>query len=144
MGTQLVELPTFKDPQPIFEEITSSNEEDETSEEGTESLVWDEDFKVFYRTDKTKEEASCSCLAATLINDNQEAIVVPEAMVIKKRLLDLLSLLESYVGTTTFEIPVVPRPSAPIPPPPPQAEPAKKKRKRDKQGGKGSIEEGKV
>lgn len=44
-GTQLVELPTFKDPQPIVEEITSLDEdvetesEDNTSEEGTESLV---------------------------------------------------------------------------------------------------------
>ena len=39
IGMQLVELPTFKDPQPIVEEITSLDEEDETSEEGTESLV---------------------------------------------------------------------------------------------------------
>ena len=29
-GTQLVELPTFRDPQPIIEEITSSNKEVET------------------------------------------------------------------------------------------------------------------
>ena len=66
---------------------------DNTSEESTKSLVRDEDFKVFYHTDKTKEEASCSCLAATLISENQEATEVPKAMVIKKRLLDLLSLL---------------------------------------------------
>ena len=43
-GTQLVELPTFKDLQPIVEKITSSDEdveiefEDNTSEESTESL----------------------------------------------------------------------------------------------------------
>lgn len=90
MGTQLVELPTFKDPQPIVEEITSLDEEieteykDNTSEESTESLVRDEDFKVFYRTNKTKEGASYSHLATTLISENEEAIIVLEAMVIKR------------------------------------------------------------
>nr|POE58223.1 hypothetical protein CFP56_40807 [Quercus suber] len=63
-------------------------------------------FKVFYHTNETEEEASSSRLAAALISENQEAIEVPEAMVIEKRLPDLLSLLESYVGTTTSEIPV--------------------------------------
>jgi len=54
-GTQFVELPMFKDPQQIVEEITSSNEEvetgteDSTSEESTESPVRDEDFE--YQSD---------------------------------------------------------------------------------------------
>ena len=150
MGMQLVELPTFKDPQSIVEEITSSDEETETEsedntlEESTKSLVWDKDFKVFYCTDKTKEEASCSRLAAALISENQEAIIVPEAMVIKKRLPDLLSLLESHARITTFEILVVPRPPTPIPSSPLQTELAEKKWKMGKKGGKGSIEEGEV
>ena len=145
-GTQLVELPTFKDPQPIVEEITSSDEEaeteseDNTSEESTESLVRDEDLKVFYRTDKTKEEASCSRLVAALISDNQEATKSIWSNGDKKEVARFTFLLESYAGTTTFEIPVVPKPPTPIPPLP-QTEPVEKKWKRDKKGGKGSIEE---
>ena len=59
-GTQLVELPTFKDPQPVVEEITSLDEkvetesEDNTSEENIENPDEDEDFEVFY---PTKERA---------------------------------------------------------------------------------------
>ena len=70
-------------------------------------------------------------LVAALISENQESTKVPEAMVIEKRLPDLLSLLESHVGTTTSEISVVPRPLTPIPPPPPQTEPAEKKWKKE-------------
>ena len=68
-------------------------------------------------------------LAATFISENQEATEVLEAMVIEQRLPSLLSFLKSHVGTTTSEIPVVPRPPMPIPPPPPQTELAEKKRK---------------
>lgn len=150
VGTQLVELSTFKDPQPIVEAITSSNaeaetkSEDSTSEENTESPIRDEDFKVFYRTYEIEEEASNSHLAATLISENQEATKILEPMEIKKRLPDLLSLLESQAKTTTPEVPIIPRPPTPIPPPPPQTEPADEKRKRDRKGGKGSIKEGEV
>ena len=72
-GTQVVELPTFKDPQPvelpnpenpqpIIEEITSLDEEDETEskdialEEDIENLVRDEDFEIFYHTHATEEK----------------------------------------------------------------------------------------
>ena len=61
-GTQLVELPTFKEPQPIVEEVTSSNKEVEiefennTSEKDTENPIRDEDFEVFYRTNESEEE----------------------------------------------------------------------------------------
>ena len=72
-GTQVVELPTFKDPQPvelpnpenpqpIIEEITSLDEEDETEledialEEDIENLVRDKDFEIFYHTHATEEE----------------------------------------------------------------------------------------
>ena len=65
-------------------------------------------------------------------------------MVIEQRLPSLLSLLKSHVGTTTSEIPMVPRPPMPIPPPPPQTELAEKKRKMNKKGGKGFIKEGEV
>ena len=83
-------------------------------------------------------------LSTTLISENQEATEVLEAMVIEQRLPSLLSLLKSHVGTTTSEIPVVPRPPMPIPPPPPQTELAEKKRKMNKKGGKGFIKEGEV
>ena len=65
-------------------------------------------------------------------------------MVIEQRLPGLLSLLKSHVGTTTSEIPVVPRPPMPIPLPPPQTELAEKKRKMNKKGGKGFIMEDEV
>ena len=68
-----------------------------------------------------------------------------KAMVIEKKLPDLLSLLESHAGDATPEIAVVLRPPTPIlPPPPTQTEPVDKKRKRDKKGGKGSTEEGEI
>ena len=98
-GMQLVELPTFRDPQPIVEEITSSNEEtktrfeDNNSEEDTENPVRDEDFEVFYCTDESEEEGLSPYPAAALVSEDQEAIEVFEGMVIEKRLLDLLSLL---------------------------------------------------
>ena len=98
-GTQLVELPTFKDPQPIVEEITSLDEETKTrsednySEEDTENLVRDEDFEVFYCTYESEEEGLSLHPAAALVSEDQEAIEVLEGMVIEKRLPDLLSLL---------------------------------------------------
>ena len=140
LGTQLVKLPTFKDPQPVVEEITSSDKEaktesekaeDSTSKENTKSPVRDEDFEVFYHLDETKKEASNSQLATTLVSENQEATKVPETVVIEKRLPALLSLLESYVGTTIPEVLIVPRPSMPIPPPPPQTELVERKMKKE-------------
>lgn len=79
---------------------------------------------------------------AVAISTDQGATEVPEGMVIEKRLLDLLSLLESHFGDATPEIPMVPRPPTPAspPPPPPQTDPADKIRKRDKKGGKGIVE----
>ena len=41
---------------------------------------------------------------------------MPEGMVIKKKLPDLLSLLESHTGTTVPKVPIIPRPPTPIPP----------------------------
>jgi len=90
-----------------------------------------------YSKDETEEEASSSRLAAALVSENQEATEVPEAMVIEKRLPDLLSLLESHARTITSKILVVPRPPTPIPPPLPQSEPIEKK-------GKGTKKEGKA
>ena len=52
---------------------------------------------------------------------------MPEGMVIKKRLPDLLSLLESYTGTTVPEVPIIPRPPTPILPAFTQTELADKK-----------------
>nr|POE65815.1 hypothetical protein CFP56_13900 [Quercus suber] len=89
-GTQLVELPTFKDPQPIIEEIISSDEEakieseDNTSEEDTENLVRDEGFEVFYRTNKSKEQGLNTHLATALFSEDQKAIEMTEGMVIEK------------------------------------------------------------
>ena len=66
-GTQLVELPTFKDSQPIIEEITSLDEEaeDNTSEEDIENPVRDEDFEIFLpykqvQGGRTQPTSSCS------------------------------------------------------------------------------------
>nr|POE49892.1 hypothetical protein CFP56_32847 [Quercus suber] len=57
---------------------------------------------------------------------------------------DLLSLLESHVGTTTLEVPIIPRSLTLIPLIPPQTKPVDKKQKRDKKDGKGSTEEGEI
>ena len=59
--------------------------------ESTESLVHDEDFEVFYYLDKTKDIASISRLTTTLVSENQEVSEVFEAMVLEKRMPDLLS-----------------------------------------------------
>ena len=69
---------------------------------------------------------------------------MPEVMVLEKRMIGLLSLLENHVGTTTPKVPIVPKPLTPIPPTPTQNEPADKKQKRDKKGGRGSTEEGEI
>nr|POE98567.1 hypothetical protein CFP56_59491 [Quercus suber] len=81
-GTQPVDLPTFKDPQLIAEEILSLNEEadiqsEENEEdifgESTESLVHDEDFEVFHHLDETEDIASSTRLTTTLVSENQKA-----------------------------------------------------------------------
>ena len=92
-GTQPVDLPTFKNPQPIVEEILSSDEEvetqsekveEDTSGESTESLVHDEDFEVFYHPDETEDIASSSRLTIALVSENQKITEIPEAMVLEK------------------------------------------------------------
>lgn len=122
-----------------MEEVVSSDEEakteseeveDRTLGESIESPFRHEDFMVFYYLDETKEVASNSQLARSLVSKNHEAAEVLEAMVIEKRLPNLLSLLESYAGTTTPKVPKVPRPPTLIPLPPLQIEPTKKKQKR--------------
>lgn len=92
----------------------------------------------------TKDVTSTLRPATVSVNEDHEAIEIPEAVVIGQRILDLLSLLESHAGNAILEVPMVPKPPIPIPPPPTQAEPADKKWKRDKKGGKGSIKEGEI
>ena len=53
--------------------------------------------------------------------------MILEAMVLEKRMPDLLSLLESHVGGATPKVPIVPRPPTPTLPPPSQTEMADKK-----------------
>ena len=65
-------------------------------------------------------------------------------MVIEKRLLDLLSILESHIGNATTKVLVVPKPPTLAPPPPTQTKPTDKKWKRDTKEGKGSTEEGEI
>ena len=88
-----------------------------------------------------EDVASTSILVTIAVSEDQEAIEIPEAMVIEKKLLELLSLLESHAGDATPEIPVVPRSLTLVPPPPTQTELVDKKRKWDKKGGKGSAKE---
>ena len=104
-------------------------------------MVHEEDFELFYRPGMTEDAMTTSAPIDVAINTDQGAIEVPEGMVIEKRLLDLLSLLESHFGDATPEIPMVLRPPTPAFPPPPQTDPADKIRKRDKKGGKGIVEE---
>ena len=63
-------------------------------------------------------------------------------MVIKKRVPDLLSLLESHVSEATTEISVVLRPSTPAPSP--QIYLVNNKRKRDKKARNGVVEKGEI
>ena len=149
-GTQVINLPTFKDPQPTVEDITSSDEEVETeiednsSKEDTEDPVRDEDFEIFYRANESEKEELSLHLATASISKDQKVIEVPKRMVIEKKLPDLLFLLESHAGTATPKVPIVPRPLTPIPLALVQTKAADKKRKRDKKGGKGPIEEGEI
>ena len=57
----------------------------------------------------TEDTTTTSNSVVIAVSANQKAIQVPEGMVIKKRVLDLLSLLESHVNEATTEISVVPR-----------------------------------
>ena len=61
---------------------------------------------------------------------------MPKGMVIKKRLPDLLCLLESHVGDATPEVLMVPRAPIPTSPLPTQTNPIDKKRKWEKKGKK--------
>ena len=130
---QPVELPIFTDPQPLTEEVISSDDklesqskgtEEETQEESIESLIHDEDFEDFYLQDETEDIASNSRLVAASISADQEAIVIPEVMVLEKRMPNLLSLLESHVGGAIPEVPIMPRPPTSTPPPPSQTKTA--------------------
>ena len=111
----------------MVEEVTSSDDkieahleeiEEETEEESTESLVCDEDFEIFYHQDMTKDVAFTSILVTVVVSEDQDATEILEAMVIEKKLLDLLSLLESHTGDATPEILVVPTSPILVPPPP--------------------------
>ena len=82
--------------------------------------------------------------SAVVVSEDQGAMKVSEAMVIEKKLLDLLSLLKFHTGGATPEIPVVPKPSTLASPPLTQTKPGDKKQKRDKKGGKRSTEEGEI
>lgn len=107
--------------------ITIRGDEEEDKEESTESLVCDEDFEVFYQQDETHDIASSSRLGPVLVSEDQEAIHIPEAMVLEKRMPDLLYLLESHAGGATPEVHIVPKPPTPIPPPPSQTKLVNKK-----------------
>ena len=86
----MIDLPTFKDTQPTVEDITSSDEEvdrefeDNSLEEDTENPVRDKDFEIFYHVNESKEEGLSRHLCTTLVSEDQEAIEVPEGMVIEK------------------------------------------------------------
>lgn len=156
VGTQLVELPTPEVTQLVAkgEEIISLEdkaeaqsegvEEEKAGEKGLESLVCEEDFEIFYHLDVTKDTATTSASITVVVSDDQKATEVLEGMVIEKRLLDLLPLLESHARDATPKVPVVPRPQIPAPLPPIQIEPTDNKRKRDKKVGKGTAKEGEI
>ena len=76
VGTQLVELPTLQETQPLVEEVLSlDNEvkaqseevEEETEEESTKGLVCDEDFEIFYHKNMIEDVASTSRPATVVI-----------------------------------------------------------------------------
>ena len=90
-----MKLPTLTKVQPEVE-VQSEELEEEFEGESTESLVWDEDFEVLYHQDKIEDVAFASISSAVVVSEGQGAINVPEAMVIEKKLPDLLSLLESH------------------------------------------------
>ena len=101
-----------------MDEKAETESEDHTLEEDTEYLVQDEDVEIFYHTNESEEEGLSPQPTIALVSEDQEAIEVPEGMVIEKRLPDLLSLLESQTGTAAPEVPIVPRPPTSIPPTP--------------------------
>ena len=65
-----------------------------------------------------EDVASTSISVTIAVSKDQEAIEILEAMVIEKKLLELLSLLESHTGDATPEILVVPTSPILVPPPP--------------------------
>nr|POF00739.1 hypothetical protein CFP56_77029 [Quercus suber] len=128
----------------ILSEGKAKVQSKEAKEEGFESLVREEDFEVFDHPDLTKDAATTSTPVTATVSTDQRATEMPEGMVIEKRLLDLLSLLESRASDATTEVPVVPRPLIPAPSFPPQTNPTDKKRKQGKKSGKGITDEGKI
>lgn len=60
-------------------------------------------------------EASSRPRATAQVNINQGIADIPKGMVIQKKTLNLLALLESQVGGATTEVPADPRPPTPLP-----------------------------
>ena len=87
-------------------------------------------LRFFYHLDVIKDTITTSTSVVVAVSANQEAIQVPEGMLIEKRVPDLLSLLESHANEATPKISVVPRPSTPTSAPSPKIDPFDNKRKK--------------
>lgn len=65
-------------------------------------------------------------------------------MVLQRKNISLLALLESHTGGTTLEVAINPHPPTPFPSRVSPAEALEKKRKKDKKARKGMSEEGEI
>ena len=93
----------------------------------------DKDFEVFYQeAPKVSLAPTCRHLIAAQVSTSQEALDIPEAMVLEEKTPDLLALLTTHAGDDSPVVPIVPRPPTPAPAHATTAKVIKKKRKRGK------------
>ena len=102
-----------------------------------------EDFRVFDQPDHAESSKACLPHQVTVqVSIDQEIMDVLEGMVLQKRTLNLLALLESHVGSATLELTVGLLPLSCLGLPLLSLE--RKRKKRDKKFGKEVSEEGEI
>ena len=88
--------------------------------------------------------ANSRCQFTVHISSDQETTNIPKAMVLQRKNISLLALLESHTGGTTLEVAINPHPPTPFPSRVSLAEALEKKRKKDKKARKDMSEEGEI
>ena len=89
-------------------------EREEPASEPTREDI-EKDFEVFNRTNtKDPPVSTYRKLVAAQDSTSQEAVDIPDAMVLKKKMPDLLALLSTHAGGNAPMVSIVPRPPTPV------------------------------
>lgn len=108
-------------------------EQGEPASEPTQEDI-EKDFEVFYLIDTEDPPVSTHRrLVAAHVSYSQEAVDVPEAMVLEEKTLDLLALLTTHNRGNALVVLIVRRPPTPAPSHTSTADAFEKKRRRGKQ-----------